>query len=69
MAPTNTIILTNREGVGQEELLPRVREAVESEASLIGILERGDAIPPQTERIVVIGGDGTILSMFVQCDI
>ncbi len=62
MPPACTIIMTNREGAGQEELLPRVRKTVEDHGRLVGILEGGDAIPSETERIVVIGGDGTILS-------
>ena len=47
MPPACTIIMTNREGAGQEELLPRVRKTVEDHGRLVGILEGGDAIPPR----------------------
>ena len=62
MASSNTIIMTNREIASHEQLVEQVRGTVEAHSRLSGILEPGDAIPEDTDRLVVIGGDGTLLS-------
>ena len=62
MPTTNTIIMTNRESASHEHLVGMVRTTVESHSRLIGELEPGDAIPTDTDRLVVIGGDGTLLN-------
>lgn len=62
MSTTNTTIMTNRESSSHEQLVERVRGTVQAHSRLIGVLEPGDAIPTDTDRLVVIGGDGTLLS-------
>ena len=62
MAHTNTVILAS-EGVPEtRQLLPRVRQIVESNSNLIATLKPGEEIPKETERVVVIGGDGTLIN-------
>ena len=62
MSSSRTIIMTNPESASHEQLVGRVRKTVESHSQLIGELEPGDAIPTDTDRLVVIGGDGTLLN-------
>ena len=62
MSTTNTIIMANREGAFNEPLIERVRRTVKTHSRLIGEVGPGDPVPEETNRLVVIGGDGTMLS-------
>ena len=62
MAHTNTVILASERVPETLQLIPRVRQIVETHSQLIATLKPGDPIPEETDRVVAIGGDGTLIN-------
>ena len=62
MTSCRTTILSSERVEGASELLPEVRAIVESSSRLIGEIGLEDPLPEGTDRLVVLGGDGTLIT-------
>ena len=62
MEMCQTAILTSSRAEHADELLPEVREIVEGSSKLLGEVHHDEAIPQATDRLVVLGGDGTMIT-------
>lgn len=61
MSRTAAILASDRTDRARD-LLPEVREVVRSQATVVAELAPGDPIPAGIDRLVVIGGDGTLIA-------
>ena len=59
---SKTAILARTDAEPARDLTPEVRRIVEGHSELVAVLEPDQPIPGDAERLVVIGGDGTLLS-------
>lgn len=57
-----TAILASPHAEQATDLAPEVREIVAAHSDLIEVIDTDQPIPAEAERLVVIGGDGTLLS-------
>ena len=61
-----TAILTSNRSTRARALVPEVRTVVERHAQLVAELDSGMDVPEETDRLVVIGGDGTMIAAIRQ---
>jgi NAD+ kinase len=62
MSTCRTAILASNRSTRARDLVPAVRAVVERHAELVAELDAGQSVPDEAERLVVIGGDGTLIA-------
>lgn len=62
MPPCRSAIISSRKPGRAANLLPEVREIIAAHGELLAELGPEDALPEEADRLVVIGGDGTLIA-------